>query len=71
MDESFKGKSCKLNIRLAFNGLVTKVNTLSGDKLLCQAAQRAVLKAETLPVSKDADIYNELKDINLTVEPEF
>lgn len=71
VDESFKGKVCRLNVRLAFNGLVTSVKILSGDKLLCQAAQRAVFKAETLPVSKEADIYNELKDINLTVEPEF
>ncbi|WP_233520480.1 cell envelope integrity protein TolA [Flocculibacter collagenilyticus] len=71
IDESMKGKQCRLNIKLAFNGLVTQVKILSGDRITCDAAQRAIYKAETLPVSKDADIYNELKDINLTFEPEF
>lgn len=71
LDESMKGKSCRLNIRLAFSGLVTKVTILSGDQFMCQAAQRAVLRAETLPVSKEPDVFEELRSINLTVEPKF
>jgi colicin import membrane protein len=71
VDETMKGKSCRLNIKLAFSGLVTRVKVLSGESKICQAAERAVLKAETLPVSKEQDVYQQLRDINLTVEPEF
>jgi colicin import membrane protein len=66
-----KGMSCRLNIKLAFSGLVTNVIILEGQNAICQAAQRAVLKAETLPVSKEQDVFQQLRDINLTVEPEF
>jgi colicin import membrane protein len=71
VDDSMKGKSCRLNIRLASNGLVTQVKELSGDTILCRAAKSAVLKSDTLPVSKEADVYEELREINLTVEPEL
>jgi colicin import membrane protein len=71
VDDSMKGQSCNLNIKLAFSGLVTSVNIISGDNKVCEAAKRAVLKAETLPVSKEPDVYQELKDISLTVEPTF
>ncbi|MBN7819091.1 cell envelope integrity protein TolA [Bowmanella yangjiangensis] len=69
VDQSMKGKSCRLNIRLASNGLVTQVRVLNGDAILCRAAQTAVYKAETLPVSPEPDVYEKLRDINLTVEP--
>lgn len=71
VDEKMKGKSCRLNINVAFSGLVTKVTKLSGDTVVCDAAQRAVWKAETLPVSKEPDVFQELKDIIITVEPEL
>ena len=71
VDEAMKGKSCRLNIKLAFSGLVTKVTKLSGEPAICRAAENAVLKAETLPVSKEQDVYQQLRNINLTVEPEF
>lgn len=71
VDESMKGKSCRLNINLAFNGLVTSVNILGGDRTLCSAAQNAVLKTTKLPVSDDPAVFEQLKNINLTVEPEL
>lgn len=71
VDDSMKGRSCRLNIRLASNGLVIKVAILAGDPILCRAAQNAVLKSDTLPVSQEADVYQQLRDINLTVEPEL
>ena len=71
VDDSMKGQSCSLNIKLAFSGLVTSVNIISGDNKVCKAAERAVLKAETLPVSKEPDVYQELKDISLKVEPKL
>lgn len=71
VDESMRGRSCRINIRLASNGFVTNVGVISGDKTVCDAAVRAVNRAGTLPVSPDPDVYNQLKDINLTVSPEF
>ena len=71
LDRSYAGKECRLNIKLAFNGLVTSVNSLGGDRQVCEAALRAVRRAETLPVPKARDVYEELKNINLTVQPQF
>lgn len=71
VDEGMRGKSCRINIRLASNGFVTRVGVLSGDKAVCDATVRAVNRAGTLPVSADPDVYNQLKDINLTVSPEL
>lgn len=71
IDEKMKGKQCRVNIRLGFNGLVTQVKSLGGDKLVCEAALRAVRMADTLPVSKDKDVFEQLKNINLTIKPEF
>ena len=71
LDQSYRGKECRLNIKLAFNGLVTSVSSLGGDQQVCEAAVRAVRRADTLPVSKDRDVFEKLKDINLTVKPEF
>ncbi|WAJ71207.1 cell envelope integrity protein TolA [Catenovulum adriaticum] len=69
-DPSLTGTSCKLNIRLANNGFVTSVKTLSGNAQTCQAAEKAVYKTNQLPVSPDPDVTSLLRDINLTVAPE-
>ncbi|WP_372762137.1 cell envelope integrity protein TolA [Pseudoalteromonas sp.] len=71
IDEKMKNQQCRVNIRLGFNGLVTQVKSLGGDKLVCEAALRAVRMADTLPVSKDRDVFDQLKNINLTIKPEF
>lgn len=68
LNADFKGKSCRLNIRLATSGLVTQVSILDGDPALCRAAQSAVLRPDKLPVSDDPAVYEELKNINLKVE---
>ncbi|AWB68560.1 cell envelope integrity protein TolA [Saccharobesus litoralis] len=65
-DEIYKGKSCKLNIRLAPSGFVIGVRKLGGFELLCKAAERAVIQTETVPVSKDPDVFVEIKDIDIT-----
>ncbi len=70
-DEKMRGKECRLNIRLGFNGLVTQVKSLGGDGLVCEAAIRAVRMADTLPVSKDREVFEQLKNINLTIKPKF
>jgi len=71
VDESMKNKKCVLNIKLAPSGTVFSVKPVSGDKYVCKSAQDAVYKANTLPVSKDPEVYAKLKEINLTVQPEF
>ena len=71
IDEKMKNQQCRVNIRLGFNGLVTQVRSLGGDKLVCEAALRAVRMADTLPVSKDKDVFEQLKNINLTIKPQF
>ena len=71
IDEKMKNKQCRVNIRLGFNGLVTQVKSLGGDKLVCEAALRAVRMADTLPVTPDKDVFEQLKNINLTIKPEF
>ena len=43
VDESMRGKSARINIRLASNGFVTNVGVISGDKTVCDAAVRAGL----------------------------
>ena len=67
-DDKMKGKSCRINIKLASSGLVLSVKVLSGDDYTCKAAERAVWKATTLPVSKELDVFEEMKDIILKVE---
>ena len=71
VDQAFIGKRCVLNIKLARSGFVTQAVIIDGHDALCRAAKNAVLKAETLPVSDEEDVYQQLKDINLTVEPEL
>jgi colicin import membrane protein len=70
-EESMRGKSCKLKIKLAFNGLVTSVKILEGDPRVCQAVESGVYKAGKLPVSKDPAVFEELKNITITYLPDF
>lgn len=66
-EDYMRGKYCRLNIRLASNGLVTQLKVLEGDDIVCQSARAAIYKIDTLPVSSDPDVYNEMKSINLTL----
>jgi len=68
---TMEGKSCKLMISLAPSGFVTQVRKVSGDTVVCEAAKRAIYKAGSLPVSKDPEIFKEMRNISVTVVPEF
>jgi colicin import membrane protein len=68
--DSFIGRTCRLNVRLAPNGLVIDVRILDGNDALCRASRAAVLRPDTLPVSKDPAVFAEFKDFNITVRPE-
>lgn len=58
---------CIFRISLAPGGLVIGVSVLEGDKQHCDSGQRAIYKAEPLPVSNDPDVFAELRSIRLTL----
>lgn len=72
-EDSFRGKSCKINIRLLQTGkdaIVSKVTSIDGDSALCSAAKRAVAQVGSFPMPDDKDVADKLKNINLIVAPE-
>ncbi len=74
IEDSFRGKLCKVNLRLIPTGagaVVGNLSILDGDSRLCAAAKRAVAQVNTFPLPKDPDVVAKLKNINLTVEPKF
>jgi colicin import membrane protein len=71
VDESMRGKTCTVSVRLANDGFVISSQTKGGDPNVCRAAKAAILKAGKLPVSPDPAVYNLMKEINLIVEPTF
>ena len=58
---------CKFRVSLAPGGLVIGVAVLEGDNQHCESGQRAIYKSEPLPVSKDPDVFAELRSIRLTL----
>jgi len=68
---TMEGKSCKLLISLAPSGFVTQARVVDGDAVVCEAAKRAVYKAGTLPVSKDPEVFQAMRNIDVIVVPEF
>ena len=64
-------KSCRLTITLAPSGFVIEVKVGRGDKVVCDAANIAIGKAGSLPVSKDPEVFKEMREIAVTVEPKF
>ena len=63
--------SCQFLIRLAPGGTVLSVQLLrsSGNAAVDRSAQAAVYKASPLPVPKDATLFNQFREIQLTVRP--
>ncbi|MBL4240472.1 cell envelope integrity protein TolA [Vibrio fluvialis] len=75
LEDSFKGKQCKVNLRLIPTGtgaIVGDLRILDGDSRLCAATKRAVAQVGTFPLPKkdESDVIEKLKNINLTVVPE-
>ncbi|GAB5382168.1 MAG: cell envelope integrity protein TolA [Aliiglaciecola sp.] len=65
-DDSMNGKSCRVNFRISSTGFVIQVRVIEGDKTVCIAAERAILRAGEVPVSPEPDVYEKLKDITIT-----
>lgn len=70
-DESMRGKTCTVKVTLAQSGYVINAKAGKGDRGVCEAAIKAVYKARQLPMSKDPEVFNQLKDLSLIIEPEF
>lgn len=71
VEDSFAGKSCKVNLQLlptGGNAIVKSVTTLSGDSRLCAASKRAITQTGSFPLPSDPAVVSKLKNINLTVE---
>jgi len=68
---SMEGKSCKLTISLTSSGFVTNVVIGQGDRIVCDAAQKAIYKAVELPVPKDPEIFKEMIPLSVIFTPEF
>lgn len=66
-----KDISCKLRIRLAPGGVLLNVKLLrsSGDPALDRSAIAAVNKASPLPVPTDPAVFDQFREIDLTVHP--
>jgi colicin import membrane protein len=69
VDDSMRGKECRINIKLAPDGKVTSTTPLGGDYNLCMSAINAVKKAGNFPMSKDPAVYDALKDITKSLKP--
>lgn len=67
-----KNESCKILVHLAPGGVVLSVTITqsSGDDVLDSSAVTAINKASPLPVPKDSTLFNNFRDINLTVQPQ-
>ncbi|MBW3696642.1 cell envelope integrity protein TolA [Vibrio sp. T187] len=73
LEDSFRGKACKVNLKLIPTGstaILGSLSILEGDSRLCAATKRAVAQVKSYPLPKDPDVVNSLKNINLTVLPE-
>lgn len=74
LEDSFRGKSCRVNLRLIPTGadaIVGNLSVLDGDSRLCAATKRAVAQVNSFPLPKDPEVVNKVKNINLTVVPEL
>lgn len=67
-----KGIECRLKVQVAPGGVVMNVKLIksSGESALDHSAETAVYKASPLPVPKDAALFNNFREFNLTVKPE-
>ena len=69
-DGSFIGETCVVNVRLAPDGLVLQTKAINGKPALCRIAEAAILRAGTLPVSKDPEVMTQFRNFEIEVSPE-
>lgn len=69
-DGGFIGETCVVNVRLAPDGLVLQTKAIAGKAALCRIAEAAILRAGTLPVSKDPEVMNQFRNFEIEVSLE-
>ena len=70
-DITMINKTCTVEIYLSLQGDVLKVNTLSGDSSVCNAAYEAIYSLEKLPISPNKNIAEKMQLIILKYQPNF
>jgi len=67
-----KNISCQLIVNVAPGGEILSVDLArsSGNSILDRSARSAVLKSSPLPVPRDAEIFDNFRQLMLTVRPE-
>jgi colicin import membrane protein len=71
VDDTMRGKECRLNLKLAPDGALVSMTTLGGDHDLCMSAVAAIKKAGKFPMSSDPVVYDALKDLTTILRPEL
>lgn len=69
-DGGFIGETCVVNVRLAPDGLVLQTKAIDGKPALCRIAEAAILRAGTLPVSKDPEVMAQFRNFEIEVSLE-
>lgn len=69
-DGGFIGETCVVNVRLAPDGLVLQTKAIAGKAALCRIAEAAILRAGTLPVSKDPEVLAQFRNFEIEVSLE-
>ena len=66
------GQTCVLGVRLGAGGIVLDVEVLtsSGNQALDRSAIAAIYKSSPLPVPDDADAFERMRELRLTLRPE-
>ncbi|MDH5433165.1 MAG: cell envelope integrity protein TolA [Gammaproteobacteria bacterium] len=59
---------CIFRLKLAPGGLLLTVEEVEGDSAHCESGQRAIYKSEPLPVPKEPDIFEQVRNIKLTLD---
>jgi colicin import membrane protein len=58
---------CVFKLNVAQGGLVIGVTVIEGNPQHCESGKRAIYKSEPLPMSRDPDVFEVLRSINLTL----
>ncbi|WP_163134964.1 cell envelope integrity protein TolA [Agarivorans sp. Alg241-V36] len=66
-DPSMQGRTCRIEVSMAPGGFVINTKVLENDEAVCASAKRAILKAGSLPVSKDPEVFAEMKTLTLVI----
>lgn len=71
VDDTMRGKECRINMKLAPDGSVTSSSPVGGDYNLCMSAVNAIKKAGKFTMSSDPLVYDALKDLTMILRPEL